>query len=284
MRRSGASASFRSGIDVPTHRDLKSELLIDARIGDFAAFHIDVHELDDMIATHGVGVELRRSVACPCTRIETGGARVGCPHCGGLRFVYPAHLREDTIALVLNRDPRRTFKPAGEVVTGQAHATFPLGIVPTQGDIILPAREIHVVHETFWRLTQEVDVTVVRERFQTGDQHAPRLGARPERLLYDDDEAELVAVYWIRPGERPVDSKLIQARIGAEITLEGRNLAWARNLGPPAGTCYTVRYNARAAYMVVGSEPVFRSEGSGDGFPYRCPVIRLDRWDERIVL
>lgn len=247
------------------------ELILNARISDFARFHIDPIEVDQFIMMHGAGCELRRSVRCPCSRPETGGARIGCPHCNGLRWLHPTELREDAVVLIVSRDPRRGYKAGGEMTTGTAWSTWPIGVLPAQGDMVLPGGEQHVVTEVLFAHQQEVDARVVRHRVADDRLGIPQVAAAVERILYSN--AELTAVYWLD------EERLVRARIGVDVRLRGRDIVWSEGSAPPPGTGYSVRYQAAAAYMVMGTEPVYRSENSA-GLPYRCQLIRLDRWDE----
>lgn len=254
----------------PTPRDVKRVIDTGALIGDFAGFHINPQELDDLVVAHGIGCELRRGVRCPCFRIETGGSRSGCSHCKGLRFTYPMDLRDpDMIALVLNRDPRRTFKQAGEVVTGVAHITFPIGTIPAQGDILLPMKEVFIVHESLTHLQNEVSLQSSQLRPTTPDQQPPKAGPRRDTLIYEDAEVEWL--HWIRAE----DDKLIRARPKTDFTIKGREIRWKNNRGPDPGQGFSVRYRAPAAYMIAPGEPVARYEAE-NGYPYRCQGMRLD--------
>lgn len=247
------------------------ELGVNPRITDFPHVHIDPMELSDLIETHGVGCELRRAVWCPCSRVETRQARTGCPFCKGLRFTYPKKMRDDIVALVQSRNPKRALVPAGELVTGIAVVTFPIGIVPGLGDMLLPAGEFHVVHEVLWRAYNPIDNQAIRARERTPDVAAPKIDPGPEALLYPKVEC-IEHLHWI---DRQAN-KLCEAS-AADYELKGNVIEWRDGRGPKPGEGYSVRYRAQAAYILNPGEPVTRSE-SGQGMPYRVEAQRLDRW------
>jgi hypothetical protein len=248
------------------------ELALDVSINDFAHLHLDPHELSDLIETHGTGAELRRAVWCPCVRVETRAPRTGCPHCKGLRFTYPDKLRDDVVCLVQSRNPKRALVPAGELVTGIAVVTFPLGIVPGLGDMLLPEGEFHVVHESLWRAYQPIDNQTIRDRLRrTRDTEAPKIDPGPEILLYPKI-ACVEHLHWI---DRET-AKLCEGS-AADYELQGATVVWREGRGPAAGDAYSIRYRAQAAYILNPGEPVTRAE-SGQGMPYRVEAQRLDKW------
>lgn len=261
---------------------MANELLTNARIGDFAEFHIDPVELNDLVETHGIGVEWRQAVWCPCARIETRKSRANCPICRGLGHVYPTDLHDDLVCLVLNRNPKRDRVPAGELVTGTCVITFPLGIVPGQGDLIFPCDEVHVVHENLWRASQQIDNTAVRQRAARVSADVPHV--RPpkkqvppaEKLIYPSI-IQFDHLYWIDRKTK----KLLKGTIGADFKLGPTNeIKWIKGRGPPAGEGYSVRYLAEAAYIISPGEPLYRRENDGVGYPYRVEGQRLDQWAE----
>ena len=251
-----------------------AELVVDATIGGFPAFHINPTELDELIEMHGIGATIRRAVVCPCKRPESGRARIGCPHCRGLGYAYPDDLTFDIIAFVLSRGPRREIIHAGEIVTGQAWCSFPSGYIPAAGDQILPVGEFHVVQEVIHRAFQPVDGGAVYNRAPMPEERPPRPRApTADRLLYDTIEA-VERVAWIESeGSR---SHLIVGG-ASDFIIEGNEIRWRAGRGPRPGAGVSVRYKAPAAYMLHAGEPIFRAEG-GQALPYRAQAIRLDRW------
>jgi hypothetical protein len=261
-----------AGNPLPRHNQGK-ELAVYPWITDFAHVHINPAELSDMIETHGVGCELRRAVFCPCARVETRQSRTGCPHCHGLRFTYPEDLRDEVVALVQNRHPERSLVPSGEFVTGTAVLTFPIGIFPGLGDMVLPEGELHVVHETLWRGYQPIDNDLLRERTKrTIDGLAPKVEPGPDVLLYPRISC-VEHLHWIDRDS----GKLIRGALGTDYQLEGSRVVWTDGHGPTAGDAFSIRYRAQAAYILNPGEPVVRME-SGQGMPYRVEGQRLDRW------
>jgi len=247
-----------------------TELLVEASVADFPAFHIDPHHLNDLIETHGTPCELRKAVWCPCRRIETAKPRAGCPHCRGLGFCYPEDMREHVIAFVLNRMPRRNMVAAvGEIVTGTVTITFPLGFLPGQGDMLFPEGEEQVIHETIWRAEKQVEDRKVRARAEDVRTLAPRQRPADDTLLYPAVH-EVEHLHWIAAGK-------LRRGTMADFTVKGNRVVWTKGRGPEAGGAYVVRYRAPAAYVVRPAEPLYRAEGTS-GYPYRVEGQRLDKY------
>lgn len=246
-------------------------LIIDFGLADHAAVHIDPQELEDVIETHGTGCEYRPAVRCPCLRVESGTPRVNCRHCKGLGWVYPKDRRGPTVALVREREPRTQDEVAGEATTGNVTVTFPLGVVPARGDMLLPDGEEHAVQQTLRRPAVQVSAAELRSRRTVPDQRPVALKAAAERLLYPDVK-RIEAVTWI-----DADDELREAREGVHYVLRGDLVEWVGDVGPARGAAYSVRYIAPAAYILDLGAPVFRSE-SGQVAPYRAMARRLDRW------
>lgn len=250
------------------------ELGVDPRIADFAHLHIDPADLNDLIEIHGIGCEWRQAVWCPCVRVENRLPRSGCKFCKGLGYTYPAELRHDIIALVQSRHPQRQLTPSGELITGTAVMTFPIGVVPGNGDMVLPAGECHVVHETFWRAYEPIDNKDARDRSRdTPGALPPKILPRPETLLYPNP-LRVDFMHWIDRAKGTLNTAS-----DADYHLEGPTIVWHDGRGPAPGEGYSIRYLAQAAYILNPGEPVFRKENDGAGWPYKVEAQRLDRWD-----
>ena len=63
-------------------------------LADLPGMHLSAAEFDSLIVQHGNSGELRRCLNCPCVRIDTRTADVGCKFCHGLGWLYPEELRE----------------------------------------------------------------------------------------------------------------------------------------------------------------------------------------------
>ncbi len=258
----------------PLARDLQDdhrppELDVKFYGGDFPEVRLDPAEFEGLIYARGVGCLYRKAIRCPCLRVETRQARAGCPVCGGLGFAYPVELEEPIVALVLNRSPRRSQLPVGQEVVGTCTITFPVGIIPSQGDMVIPDGEEHAVQQVLRRSIAQVDPQTVRDRQTAPDQRAPVVAPVTERLLYPD-VTTIETMYWL-DGER-----LRQGIVGRDFVRRGNLIEWRPECGPEPGKAFTVRYRAPAAYVVSPGEPVSRT---GEiGFPYRCDGQRLDRW------
>lgn len=249
----------------------------DVSIGDWAEFHVNIAELDDLIETHGVGAELRRAVECPCVRLESLAARLGCPHCHGLQWVYPEDMREYIVVLLTSRRPTERVTQAGRTVTGQLQALFPSGILPARGDQIFPAGERHVVQQFVHRQVSQVSGRKLRDEATVWDQVAPAQRPSYGRLLYED--ATIESVHWIVPYVGAADERLVSGRLGHEFHMQGREVIWHGEHGPRPGDAFSVRYQAPAAYMLYTGVPVYRAE-AGAPYPYRADVDRLDKYAE----
>tara|TARA_R110002110_G_scaffold30588_1_gene108188 strand:- start:9 stop:557 length:549 start_codon:yes stop_codon:yes gene_type:complete len=168
---------------------------------------------------------------------------------------------------------QRAQLAGGEILTGTAQVTFPLGIHPAHGDMVLPDGEVHVVHETLWRANNPVDGRRVKSRITSTDEVPSRPKARRERILYPKVAALEAVWYW--GGERAVE-----ATEGHDFRYDGDGeVRWFDGRGPGQGEAFTVRYLAPAAYMLNPGEPAYRHEGDRE-FPYKAIAQRLDRWGD----
>lgn len=239
---------------------------------DFPETSLDAGEFADLIESRGVGCMLRRAVRCPCQRIETRQPRMGCPTCKGLGYAYPEELTTPTVAIVQSRSARRQNMGSGQQVTGTCSVTFLPGIIPAQGDQIIPDGDEHAVQQVLRRSVAQVVPEVVRGRATAPEHLAPVIRATTEALLYPD-VTRVEALHWL-DGEG-------RLRMG----IEGRDYRRVDNVieflgdsGPAPGTAYTIRYRAPAVYVLSPAEPVARTAELD--FPYKCEAQRLDRWGE----
>ena len=245
---------------------------------DLGGLHIDPQELSELIVDHGQGCELRRAQLCPCIRPETGQPRGNCPSCRGLRFLHPTGdtYREGMVALILSQQLQREFRNAGVLVTGTVRVLFPLGVLPGEGDLLLPDQEEHVVHERLIRDDRPVRDSIVRSRETSASQAAPKTVPFRERLLYPDLTMVESVWYW-DDGE----GRSFEATEGHDYKpgFPDGVVRWHPGRGPKAGEAYSVRYRAPAAYMLEPAQPMFRSEHNSV-FPYSVTAQRLDQWSE----
>lgn len=252
-----------------------SELFPGITIGDLAPpLHLSQREFNELLITHGSGAEYRRAIACPCVHIDSRQPATGCPACNGVGLFYPERFREPIIVLDTSRSSTAKWTSAGMIADGTITLTFPCGIIPGRGDLILPADEVHVVTETLYRnATMRVTDGLLRpERSAPGQRKRP-LRPRNERLIYPGDVC-IEAVYYVA-----ADRQVVEATPTLDFTLGPRNeWRWNDGRGPADGSGWTVRYRAPAAYMVGGSGPLFRQENNAD-VPYRVTASRLDRID-----
>lgn len=260
-----------------------SRYLIAESTAAFPLLHVDPAELDDVILQHGIGAELRRSSICPCTRRETRGPRVDCPSCRGLGRFYPETHRESVVVLMTSRNPRKADEAAGVMFPGDAQATFPRGILPGRGDMLLPEGDYHVVDQLLYPPTLGAGSRTAARAAEAGlTDVVPVTSTTPElTLLYpgfnaagEPDLCVDLVTYW--NGERTV-----VATEGLEWSLvAGNQIRW---LGSPTPEVIAVRYKAPSAFVVEYDPAKFRAE-AGVGYPFRCTVHRLDKWAARDLL
>jgi hypothetical protein len=238
------------------------------QIGDFAELHFDPAEYEQQIDSYGVDCEIRPSVRCPCARIEDHKPRGNCKSCKGLGLLFPDDLRQTHRVLLYTRAPTKQPQPAPMVV-GSITCTFPLGYVPGEWDLLLPDPEEHVVHQTIFRASLQTSNREAWNRTTTHDQHPPVLRPAEDRLLYPDPTAIEIVLWADTEGK-------VHTASPNDYRLMGDRVEWVGSRGPSAGSAYTIRYRARAAYVLEPSEPSFRQEDL-NGLPYRCQATRLDR-------
>lgn len=253
-------------------RSGRDPLFPDFSIGDLPTFHMNPRELDDFVQIHGEGVELRRGILCPCQRIETGASRADCQNCRGIGYTYPANQREPMIVIITSREERARDLAAGRPSSGNASATFPGGVLPSRGDMILPDDETTVIQETLIRSIAEINLPALRSRQEAPDIDPIGFQKGQERLLYPEVLA-VEGVWWGPPKE-----SLKQAGM-SDYQRTGNIIRWFANHGPRPGQGYTVRYRARAAYLVGEGGPMFREE-EVNKYPYKVQIARLHRWGE----
>ncbi len=239
---------------------------------DLGVLHMTARELSDLIEVSGTGAELRQAMLCPCGRIETRQPRVNCPSCKGIGFTYPDHLRSPVVVLLLSRTVRQRMEAAGLHASGTSKASFPLGIIPANGDMLLPGDEVFVVQEQVHRAVAQVDQSELRSLASAPIDPKPLSLTGGDDLLYPD-----VTVIEAMSYVDPVTRKQTFAKEGVDFTRVLNHITWAPNRGPAVGGAYAVRYRAPAIYVCGDDGAPMRGE-STTTYPYACTVQRLDRW------
>lgn len=249
-------------------RDLR--ILGLAGVHDFGNLHFDPEEYGQAIEDYGIGCELRRGVMCPCARVESHQARANCQHCGGTGWLWPKDYRSSIVAFVFSRRPHDNQEAAGTATTGQVQISFPLGVVPGEGDMILPVAERHVVHQVLFRELLQEDPRAAWARTTNPGARPPKQPPMVDRVLYPD--AEIERCYWLNENK-----ELCSAVEGLDYRVTEGIITWLPGRGPFSSGAYTLRYQAPAAYVLLPGDAKFRSDTS-NVLPYQAAGVRLDRW------
>lgn len=248
----------------------------DANVADFGegAVHLKVEEYASLILQHGNGAEYRRSILCPCARIESGLPAIGCKVCRGMGRAYPKEMRCPTMVLDSQRSSNMKWAAVGLMTQGMVTLSFPPSFVPGIGDIVLPEGDVHVVQETLWRDgSRRVDVDMYRDQRAVGVPGSDQpLIQRPgrDRLLYPETECIEQVAYLRKDGSLALPEDL-EYKIEPDGTWR-----WLGSFGPEPGKAFTIRYRAPAAYMIHATGPLFRHENDST-MPYKVVAQRLDR-------
>lgn len=249
----------------------RSRGILDAvNVGEVEGIHFNSAEFDALIAAHGSSGELRRSLYCPCVRIDTRTPDASCKHCNGIGKIYPEKLREPLIFLDSSRTANQQWAAAGVVVKGTIQVTFPTGTIPGEGDMILPDGEEHVVHEQLFREgANRVDDGLLRIHRQSPDAVKPALKKARERLLYPTRCCVEHVAYRRGP-------ELLSAHPSEYHVAEDGTWTWRGDAGPEPGHSWSVRYRAAAVYVVHDAVPRLRVE-QDTPMPYLVTAKRLDK-------
>lgn len=231
--------------------------------------HYNPAEYASLIVQHGIGAQYRKAILCPCIRLDTGMPRVGCPHCRGLGRLYPLKWRIPMIVLDTSRSSNVKMAVAGLMMDGIITLSFPPGVIPGVGDLVLPDGDLHIVQETLFRGGTKRVPDSIRNAPRVTSVAIPNEG-RDERLLYPTD-VEIEAAYYLDAGDN-----LIEARDDAYTLGVENRWTWRDGEGPEMGHAWTVRYRATACYMIAGTGPMFRCEADV-AQPYKAQAKRLDR-------
>lgn len=245
-----------------------------SNVNAFGSLHLSVQEFNEALLAHGSACEHRQAILCPCVRIETSQPDISCSHCRGVGYLYPVSMRQPLIVLDTQRNATMKWAQAGLMQDGTVMMTFPCGIIPGRGDLILPDNDVHVIQEHLFREgSRRVDDSMLRdERTRVIKEQRKRpLGSRNEKLIYPTDVCVEAAFYI------DADDVLVPLTEGMHYKLGPSNTwLWLDDWGPPPGKATSVRYQAPAAYMVEGSSPRLRQE-STESMPYAVTLKRLDR-------
>lgn len=210
----------------------------------FPPFHFVAGEYDELLAQHGTLAIWRKAMFCACYDRRSGRVELDCPSCDrGVGVVW----RDPEVIKVLlpGRARHEAYDMAGAWERGIVNITFPSRIVPGHYD-----RVDLLVGK----------IMVNNERHERGE--VDRAGRSTERVRQIPVQIEKVEAF-VGGASQEFDS-------GFSLGLDG-SIIWAA--GPPDGSRYTVRYEARPAFVVWG--PQSRDE-FGNKMPYKVKAQRLD--------
>ena len=187
-------------------------------------------------------------------------------------MLWPAELREPVIFLDTQRRATARLSATGSLPHGTIQVTFPTGIIPSMGDLILPDNEEHVITETLYQegAHRVSDEQLRRFRIPHPDQaRRPAGPPRKERLIYSDPCCIEHVAY------RDASGRLCRASPNEYSIGPDGTWTWTEGAGPEPGTAWVVRYRAPATYRVWTSSPVSRSEAD-EQQPQMVTASRLD--------
>lgn len=236
------------------------------------AFHLDPREFDLAIVQHGQKGEYRRSLVCPCQRVETGWSRSTCTSCRGLGRMYPEGQRCIEYMLPAKPDGSGSFTSASLIYDITEAGMMRSTANPAIGDMWLPCGEVHTVQQLVRFNVQPVPVNDLRRRIVTqSHSDVPRIPSPASgRLLYPSVTLIDACAY------QDADGKVRMAEQDVEFRLNGVSIEWIGAAGPPPGGAATVRYQAPATYLIGMATPKWGTEG-GQRMPWEVRFDRLDR-------
>lgn len=212
------------------------------------AEHFDAAEFDELIAQNGTPAIWRRARTCPCLHPVSRQADINCAYCRD----YPGLLWGpgiDITILLPGRQRSDRDGQAGSWMEGFSTVTFPSTANPGHLDRIeLTAAEMVVNGEQ-----------LIRGDVDPQGRSLERLRLAPIEVEFCD----AIVAGLLQPFTPGVDFSVGDDRV----------VSWAAPSPLPDGTLYTLRYRARATYVLWS--PMSRDEG-GAKQPYRVQAQRLD--------
>ena len=159
------------------------------------------------------------------------------------------------LALAPGRQRRDVYDQAGAVMEGTLTLTFPSDVTPAHLDQVELLYAVMLVN-------QEILV---------------RGGTDP--IGRSTERVRMPSVLAVESCDAIVDGELVPYRSPGDFTVgDDGVVTWVG--GPPAGTRYSLRYEARPIYIVWS--PQSRDEGAVKQ-PYRAMAQRLDFFRQRVV-
>lgn len=229
----------------------------------------DLQTIKDFIDQAAVFVRYWKAMVCPCATAATGQPNLACPQCRGLGWVYgdPEPDQRYARAMIHSRRSQRLDKDGGFLTTGYASITFKEGIVPGDGDLVQACSDREVVNDEYHVLGSSLQD-----------------GSTAERLRFRD----VFCVEAVRVWVESTRQALFLPRDAWEFDDASRMVLFKN--GQAQGTRYSVRYQARPEYILLGqtSKPLLRVTHDDDlpepgrtrddvVYPFNCLAVRLDR-------
>lgn len=229
----------------------------------------DLEEIKSFIDQSSVSIRYWKSMKCPCATPATGQSNVACAQCRGLGFVYDAAEVDESYqrAQVHSRRSNKAQKDGGTLTTGYASITFKQGIIPADGDLVQVCADREVVNDEYH---------IVGSKLQDG--------STAETLRFRD----VFCVEQVKIFDQTTKRVFNAAADSWSFDAAQRRVVFSGGQSP--GSRYSVRYQARPEYVLLGdtAKPLLRV-GHDDElpepyrtrtdiiFPYNCQALRLDR-------
>lgn len=217
---------------------------------------LDKKDFNDEIEAHGVDVNLRKGILCPCVKEETGQPDASCNLCDGWAYTWDAG--SVVRAFGPNRRINRNYEEPGSIDLADAYFTFLSDVFVSHGD----------------RFTVPVENIVYSEIFTKGKINA-LTGLTKEKSRFTTINAVERAVWSERSPATgiPYTYVLHELSYGTDFTIiNGNTVSWITN-APPNGARYSIRYRTHSEYLAWA--PRGRAEGAVN-FPYVYLCKRID--------
>jgi len=230
---------------------------------------IDGQAIKEFIGDFSSSIKYWKAIQCPCVNPTSGQPNISCNQCRGLGWAYlgSEEAPEYQRAQVHSRRSSKQSEKGGMLTTGYASITLFPGVIPGEGDLIQVCKDREVVNEEYHVLGSSLTDGSSAETFRFRDVIC----------------VEMVVV------QNAVNKLITVVDQGSyEFSPEGRKINFKIPL--PAGTKYSVRYQAVPEYIVRAetAKPLLRvthDDNYADPYnttkdivyPFNVQAVRLDR-------